>query len=171
MGAALGSQGYDASRHRGVLNVRGQYSFGERLLPHFQYSLGGLYSTRGYEEQLVAGDDALEVTLEYRYSPLVSSWAGGIDGWVIVFYDWGKWQTNPESLTVSTVDFSAQRRVERSGDSGIVRSWGAGIELSFWKHSPYNAHLYLVWGKALEGDGVEVNAGESRLHGYFRVSF
>mgnify|MGYP000417128724 CR=1 FL=1 len=170
-GVGLGSQGYDASRQRVVMNVRGQYSFGERLLPHFQYSLGGLYSIRGYEEQLVAGDDALEMTLEYRYSPIALTWMQGIDGWLIVFYDWGKWQTNPQSLTISTVDLSAQRWVERNGDNGIIRSWGAGVELSFWKQSPYNAHLYLAWGKALEDDGIEVNAGESRLHGYFRVSF
>ncbi len=167
----LGRQGYDTSRHRIAVNVRGQYSFGERLLPHFQYSLGGLYSTRGYEEQLVAGDDALEVTLEYRYSPLAAEWAQEIDGWLIIFYDWGKWQTNPQSLTISAIDYSAQKRVERNGGSGIVRSWGAGVELRLWKYSSYNAHLYLVWGRALEDDGVEVDAGESRLHGYIRVGF
>ena len=170
-GVGLGSRDYDSSRHRIAVNVRGQHSFGERLLPHFQYSLGGLYSIRGYEEQLVAGDDALEVTLEYRYSPLASEWEQEVDGWLIVFYDWGKWQTNPQSLTISTVDYSAQKRVERNGSSGIVRSWGAGVEFSLWKHSPYNAHLYLVWGRALEDDGVEVGAGESRLHGYVRVGF
>ena len=48
-GVGLGRQGYDASRHRAVVNVRGQYSCGERLLPHFHYRLGGLYSIRGYE--------------------------------------------------------------------------------------------------------------------------
>ena len=167
----LGAQGYDASRHRIAVNVRGQYSFGERLLPHFQYSLGGLYSIRGYEEQLVAGDDVLEVTLEYRYSPLASERAQEVDGWLIVFYDWGKWQTNSQSLMISTTDYSVQKWVERNGRSGIVRSWGAGVELSLWKYSPYNAHLYLVWGRALEDDGVEVDAGESRLHGYIRFAF
>jgi hypothetical protein len=52
--------------HEVVLSTRGQYSFGDRLVPQFQQVAGGMYTVRGYEMSIVAGDTAVIGTAEYR---------------------------------------------------------------------------------------------------------
>ncbi len=47
--------------------VSGQYSFGNRLMPQFQEVVGGPGTNRGYPVYIVAGDDVLNVTGEYRF--------------------------------------------------------------------------------------------------------
>ena len=47
-------------------SVRGQYAFDNRLTPIAQYTMGGLYTVRGFEQSITAGDSALVGTLEYR---------------------------------------------------------------------------------------------------------
>jgi len=53
--------------HELFVAVRGQTSFGERLIPQEEMTLGGLYTVRGYEQSEVDGDSALVATAEYRY--------------------------------------------------------------------------------------------------------
>ena len=53
--------------HELYMSFRGQYAFDYRLIPQHQRVIGGLYSVRGYEESIVAGDSAVIGTLEYRY--------------------------------------------------------------------------------------------------------
>lgn len=161
----LGRENFNNSKQRIRLYVKGQYGFRERLLPHFQHSLGGLYSVRGYEEQLLAGDNTLELSAEYRLK--VNLLPIRVEGWLLAFYDWGWWETNPVALTVSPVESTVERQIERQGEDGIVRSFGAGIELNYQQF----VYSYLVWARALEDDGVEVDAGSSRLHGYIRIVF
>jgi len=52
--------------HEVVLSSRGQWSFGDRLVPQFQQVAGGLYTVRGYEQSVVAGDSAAIGSAEYR---------------------------------------------------------------------------------------------------------
>ena len=49
-----------------------------RLIPHAEYVVGGLYTVRGYPENALAGDTTLVFTTEYRfYVPrAVNPWAG-----------------------------------------------------------------------------------------------
>ena len=47
-------------------SVRGQYAFDYRLTPLSQYTMGGLYTVRGFAQSLTAGDNALVGTIEYR---------------------------------------------------------------------------------------------------------
>jgi hemolysin activation/secretion protein len=60
--------------HELVASVRGQWS-PDRLIPQAQEVIGGLYSVRGYEESVAAGDSSVVATAEYRlhvpslYSP------------------------------------------------------------------------------------------------------
>ena len=49
-----------------VVSVRGQMAFGNRLVPQAQEVIGGLYSVRGYEESVAAGDSGVVATAEYR---------------------------------------------------------------------------------------------------------
>lgn len=53
--------------HEVTASVRGQYAFGNRLIPNLQQVVGGLFTVRGYPESVIAGDDAVIATLEYRF--------------------------------------------------------------------------------------------------------
>jgi len=46
--------------------ISGQEAFGQRLIPQEEDVLGGLYSVRGYPQSIVAGDNAIYGTIEYR---------------------------------------------------------------------------------------------------------
>ncbi|MEM7167083.1 MAG: hypothetical protein AAF581_16595 [Planctomycetota bacterium] len=52
--------------HEVVCNIRYQNSLGNRLIPHEQQTVGGLYSVRGYDESVASGDDSLIANFEYR---------------------------------------------------------------------------------------------------------
>ena len=52
--------------HEGALAFRGQYSFGNRLIPQVTQVVGGLYSVRGYPQSTAVGDDVYLGTAEYR---------------------------------------------------------------------------------------------------------
>lgn len=47
-------------------SIRGQYAFDYRLTPLSQFTMGGLYTVRGYEMSIDAGDNAFVGTVEYR---------------------------------------------------------------------------------------------------------
>ncbi|MBL4591493.1 MAG: ShlB/FhaC/HecB family hemolysin secretion/activation protein [Phycisphaerales bacterium] len=53
--------------HEVFVSIRGQYSFGGRLVPNYEFVAGGFHTVRGYPESSTVGDDALVGTLEYRY--------------------------------------------------------------------------------------------------------
>lgn len=53
--------------HELAFSAQGQYVLGdERLIPQKQLFAGGLYSVRGYEESVVAGDNGIIASAEYR---------------------------------------------------------------------------------------------------------
>ena len=47
-------------------SIRGQYAFDYRLTPLSQYVMGGLYTVRGFQQSIDAGDSAFVGTVEYR---------------------------------------------------------------------------------------------------------
>ena len=53
--------------HEIVLSVRGQYAFGNRLIPQAEEVAGGLYSVRGYPESVSSGDSVIIASAEYRF--------------------------------------------------------------------------------------------------------
>lgn len=53
--------------HELALLGRVQYAFGDRLVPNFQEVAGGAFTVRGYDESIVAGDDLVLATAEYRF--------------------------------------------------------------------------------------------------------
>ena len=53
--------------HEIFLSFKGQCAFDHRLIPQAEQVAGGFYTVRGYEESVVAGDNALIGTIEYRY--------------------------------------------------------------------------------------------------------
>ena len=53
--------------HEVFFGVRGQYAFGNRLVPNYEQVAGGFYTVRGYDESVAVGDDAIIGTAEYRF--------------------------------------------------------------------------------------------------------
>ncbi len=53
--------------HEVATRFSGQFAFDGRLIPNYEAIGGGLYSARGYDESVVAGDDAFFGTVEYRF--------------------------------------------------------------------------------------------------------
>ncbi len=52
--------------HELLITSKGQVSFGDRLIPQFQHIAGGLFTVRGYDQALTAGDTVLIGSAEYR---------------------------------------------------------------------------------------------------------
>lgn len=53
--------------HELMFYCGGQWAFNSRLLPQFQYVMGGMYSVRGYPQSVAAGDSGILAKAEYRY--------------------------------------------------------------------------------------------------------
>lgn len=52
--------------HEVLLTTKGQVSLGDRLIPQFQHIAGGLFTVRGYDQAVTAGDTVLIGSAEYR---------------------------------------------------------------------------------------------------------
>ena len=53
--------------HELALAFRGQWAAGNRLVPQFEQVIGGLYTVRGYDQSILAGDSVLVFNAEYRF--------------------------------------------------------------------------------------------------------
>lgn len=153
--------------HEVALMVRGQYGFGNRLIPQEEQVVGGLYSVRGYPESIAAGDSAVYGTLEYRWHIPRSfglqaepgtlfnqpfRWAPqqvyGRPDWDLIlkgFVDIGQ--------TYISDAFSFE-------DDQTLLGVGVGLEVQLKR----NVNLRLDWGFALEDIDGLVDEGDDRLH-------
>jgi hypothetical protein len=151
--------------HEISLSGRGQHAFGNRLIPHEQETVGGFFSVRGYPESLLAGDDAIIGSLEYRLhiprllSPrepreirgrpfrLAREHRYGMPDWDLIirgFFDVGR------------VTQSERRPFEVNE---TLMGAGIGAELVLLR----NLNLRLDWGFALR-EARDVDSGDNRLH-------
>ena len=155
-------------------SLRGQYAFDYRLTPLSQYTMGGLYTVRGFAQSITAGDNALVGTVEYRmhiprmFSPAVPTgtfpsaakpfkWApdsgtGAGPDWDLVldvFFDAGTVSSNQAyDFEVNTPMYSA----------------GVGLDLTILQ----NVSVGVDWGWALnsidnQSAGVQVDSGSSQF--------
>ena len=155
-------------------SLRGQYAFDYRLTPLSQYTMGGLYTVRGFAQSITAGDNALVGTVEYRmhiprmFSAAVPTgsfpsaakpfrWApdsntGGAPDWDLVFntfFDAGTVSNNQAyAFEANTPMYSA----------------GVGIDLTILN----NISVGVDWGWALnsisnQSAGVQVDSGSSQF--------
>lgn len=53
--------------HEIMWTVKGQHALGHRLIPNEEMTAGGLYTVRGYPHAVVAGDNVVMGTAEYRF--------------------------------------------------------------------------------------------------------
>ena len=155
-------------------SLRGQYAFDYRLTPLSQYTMGGLYTVRGFAQSITAGDSALVGTIEYRmhiprmFSAAVptgtfpsaakpfrwvpDSGTGGAPDWDLVlsaFFDGGTVNNNNAyAFEANTPMYSA----------------GVGLDLTILQ----NVALGVDWGWALnsidnQSAGIQVDSGSSQF--------
>jgi hemolysin activation/secretion protein len=153
--------------HEVRLMLRGQYSFGNRLIPQHQGVVGGLYTVRGYPESVIAGDSTVVATAEYRYhvpraftiQPEPREMFGevfraapqfvyGVPDWDLVLKGF---------IDVGGVYFSDKNFFE--DDETLI---GAGIGFDFLYRR--NVNIRVDWGFTLDDlDERNVNSGSNRL--------
>ena len=155
-------------------SLRGQYAFDYRLTPLSQYTMGGLYTVRGFAQSITTGDNALVGTIEYRmhiprmFSAAVptgtfpsaakpfrwvpDSGTGGAPDWDLVlsaFFDGGTVNNNNAyAFEANTPMYSA----------------GVGLDLTILQ----NVSVGVDWGWALnsidkQSAGVQVDSGSSQF--------
>ena len=154
--------------HELFASIRGQYSFGNRLIPNAEQVAGGLYTVRGYPESIIAGDDAVIGTLEYRlhlprlfgHQPEPGTLFGKpfrtAPQYVFGPVDW---DLVPKAfIDVGRVFISDPLSFE--SDQTLIGA-GIGIDLLYRR----NLNVRLDWGFVLdEISELQVNEGSNRLH-------
>jgi hemolysin activation/secretion protein len=151
--------------HELALSFRGQYAFGNRLIPQEQDVIGGLYSVRGYDEALAAGDTVYVASAEYRYH-LPRTWSPREPGSAFGRpFRWspdrpGAWP-DWDLILKGFFDIGRAENSDRLSfeEDETLAGAGVGVEVQLWR----NVNLRLDWGVALK-DARDVDAGESRLH-------
>ena len=148
--------------------ISGQYSFGSRLMPQFQDVVGGPDTNRGYPVYVVAGDDVLNLTGEYRFhlprtfdpddSPgtllgepfrMAPQYVYGRPDWDLVLLGF---------VDASWVRQSGNNFLE-SNDTLV--SVGLGLDLTL----KTNMRIRLDWGVALKSlQNRSYDAGQNRLY-------
>ena len=129
----------------------------ESLLPLEKFSIGGMYSVRGYRENQLVRDSGAVASLEWRVPvfrlPLPVLSQSIVDGQVqlAVFADYG-WSENEDLATP---------------DPKTIGSWGLGV---LWDPSP-KIHTALYWGVPFKNirEGLEHNLQDSGIHFSFNA--
>lgn len=147
--------------HEIALSFRGQNSFGNRLIPQEEQTIGGLYTVRGYPESLVAGDDVYIASAEYRFH-LPRFMAPGAPGTLIgrpFRYRPEDRNGSPDWDLVLKAFLDVGRATGDGLESATLVGAGVGAELSVLR----NLSFRLDWGVALKS-ARDVNSGDNRLH-------
>jgi hemolysin activation/secretion protein len=127
--------------HELSLRVFGQYAFENRLIPQEQLISGGLYTVRGYDQSIAAGDSVYMGSLEYRFHipralpirrtvdlPLLGSFKvtpqqpGGRPDWDLIF-----------RMFVDAARVQLHDRTFFEQNQQLL-SAGAGLELQVWRN-------------------------------------
>jgi hemolysin activation/secretion protein len=163
-----GPGGMPTLAHEMVFAFRGQYTFSEsRLVPNYEQVVGGLYTVRGYDESIVAGDTVVVASAEYRfhlpqalaYDPNPGELWGkpfryrpqqpyGRADWDLIlkgFFDIGRTVNND--------------RKSFESDETLIGT-GVGIEFLYRR----NLTLRLDWGFVLDEIEGRAEVGDNRLH-------
>ncbi len=159
--------------HEVALSIRGQSSFGKRLVPEYQEVAGGLYSVRGYDESIASGDDVVIGSAEYRYH-IPRAWAVQNDPSKTPLFG-EPFRRSPQQAygrpdwdLVLKAFVDAAHIHNYNADSFESKETlvgaGFGIELALKN----NINLQAFWGMALKNtpDG-QTEAGDNRFHFLF----
>lgn len=153
--------------HEMAVLLRGQWAFGNRLVPQYQQIAGGLYTVRGYDQAEAAGDNLGLGSLEYRFHlPRIFS----PDATPPEVPGMGEFRTRPQHVwgrpdwdlilrvfTDAAYVTQSDRRDNESDD--LLWSAGAGLELQLLR----NLTVRLDAGYVLRTVG-ESERGDTRGH-------
>lgn len=163
--------------HELYLEASGQFAFGNRLMPQFQSVAGGPGTNRGYPVSIAAGDNAVNMTGEYRFhvprafAPRAQP--GMLFGEPFRYapqrlYGRADW----DLMLLGFVDYSWLTRNDAIAFIGetdqTLISAGIGCEFQFKR----NLRVRLDWGWALRSlEGGLYDAGHNRLYVQASLSF
>jgi hemolysin activation/secretion protein len=182
-------KGFTSLAHELSLSGRGQFSFGNRLIPTEEEVAGGFFSVRGYPESLAAGDNVFIGSLEYRFhlpnalSPgrpgamgdtAMPAWVGRDFRWTPQ-HEFGR--ADWDLVLKGFFDIASVNQSEKLAGElpDTLIGAGVGVDLLFRR----NVSARLDWGMALKDAGPEqlgssereVSSGSSRLHFLLTVSY
>lgn len=162
-----GPGGMPTLAHEMVFGLRGQYTFDSRLVPNYEQVVGGLYTVRGYDESIVAGDTVIVASAEYRfhlpqalaYDPNPGELWGkpfryrpqqpyGRADWDLIlkgFFDIGRTINND--------------RKSYESDETLIGT-GVGVEFQYRR----NLTLRVDWGFVLDEIEDKAEVGDNRVH-------
>ncbi|MCA9303561.1 MAG: ShlB/FhaC/HecB family hemolysin secretion/activation protein [Phycisphaerales bacterium] len=158
--------------HELVVSLRGQYSFGGRLVPNYEFVAGGFYSVRGYPESSAVGDDAIIGTIEYRYHLGRATRVGEAGSQTVFGRPFNSVRTRPygsadwDVILRAFTDFGFVNVNDAPffENDETLSSIGVGIEAQLRR----NLTVRLDYGMALtnigSGASQSTNVGDTRLH-------
>ncbi len=150
--------------HELAFRVRGQFSFGNRLIPQQLGVAGGLYTVRGYPESIVSGDNLIVASAEYRlHLPQILGFDAnpqpllGVGEPFRLRPQFGYGTTDWDFILRAFVDVARVENVDRLSferDESLIGA-GVGVEFQLWR----NLDLRLDLGVPLrEIDGRELDS-------------
>lgn len=162
---------YKTLAHELAFSFRGQYAFGARLIPTESFTVGGLYTVRGYRESTVSGDSAIVGSAEYRFHlPRMLSIQPETSD--TLFGQPFRWHPGTEFgrpdwdlILRAFFDAGATNVSDRSGREANETLMSTGLGVDFQIKN--NISLRLDWGIPITTvDSIDdpINSGESRLH-------
>ena len=164
--------------HMLTLRARGQHAFNNRLTPTHQQVVGGFYTVRGYEESLVASDDAVILTLEYAFHLARSLPAAPASTGQLFGRDFRYQRARPfgqadwDLILRGFVDagFTRNSRALSFEDDESLVGVGVGAEVTLRRNLSARADLGVALSDAV-GGGDSVDAGDTRLHFAILLSY
>lgn len=163
------------------MSVSGQEAFGQRLIPQEEEVLGGLYTVRGYPQSIVAGDNAVFGTIEYRIHlshllPIIPHQKTQFFGHRFNYAPPNHFTTPDWDLMLFTFldgGVVQDSQAQPYEGSATLLSTGVGARLTLYS----NFEFLTDWGVALHsispratGQGG-VSAGSSQFNFLFEVSY
>ncbi|MFP3937966.1 MAG: hypothetical protein ACLFVW_06455, partial [Phycisphaerae bacterium] len=154
--------------HELYLRTAGQTTFGKRVIPQHEMAVGGLYTVRGYEQSVVAGDEVVMGTAEYRFH---LPKAMGMEAEPRTLFG-QPFRFSPQQVYGPTdwdlifrgfVDAAYVCRNSGStisSDSDGLVGTGLGVELQYRR----NLTFRMDWGVALKEIDDRVSSGSQQLH-------
>ena len=188
-------KGFQSLAHEVAVSVRGQWAMDNRLIPTEEDVAGGMFSVRGYPESIVAGDDAIIATLEYRFH-LPNSFSASDPGyigsdastrskmpeWFGSDFRWAPQQPFSRAdwdlvfkVFLDAGSTGPSDQLSEGEQSDTLLGTGIGAELVFRR----NVSFRLDWGFALHDAGAvddatqtsEVESGDHELHFQMTLSY
>lgn len=152
---------------------RGQTSMGDRLPPQYQQTVGGMYTVRGYEQALGAGDTVVLASAEYRlhlpcffgFAPGVSNFQYECDRECRKHYGCDQDCCYWDIILSTYLDYGTAHNYDKFSyerDESLLGT-GLGLELIWDRNLTFRADWSVALRDAGVGGGI-TKSGDSRAH-------